>query len=450
MFIKKMEHAGSDCFFVGEDFIRQFPKPPKRLKVHFGSWSKELRVVRNTSLPYDSARISAQALKGITLPHLNYKLIIDGHHVHIGPVLGLVGFKSGERITTSKLNQFHDYLREYDRIKGLVYVCGADGIHTKEKKISGYSYNPLGAAKSGQRWQFGTFPYPGVLYRRTALKPETYRAVSQALGRKLFNGYFKGEHFNKWDLWKWLSPHPAIRQHLPETKQLRNHADLDEMLKRYGTVYLKPTMDQMSRGIIKVTKSSGHYAFIFPENNKKQNAVTIKQMNSSTVVPFIHSLIRKQEYIVQQAITMKRYNQRGIDFRVIMQKNEQLQWSCTAVIARFGKKNSIVTNFTSSGYAMDGSLALQKAFHLGKSQSQTKLNQMIGVCTKACKVFEVRGGNYADLGVDVMVDPNGRIWMLEINILPDHKLALYAKKKPLYLKQVAKPLLYAKALAGFK
>jgi hypothetical protein len=219
-------------------------------------------------------------------------------------------------------------------------------------------------------------------------------------------------------------------------------------LTSHGTIYLKPMMDTMSRGIIKVMRSSGQYEFVFPENNKKQRAVTVKRMSSKTTALFILSLIRKKDYIMQQAITMKRYNQRGIDFRVIMQKNEQLHmYRCHR---SFRQKNSIVTNFTSSGLAMDGYIALQNAFHLGKSQSISKQSRMIKICTEACKVFEVKGGNYADVGVDVMVDQKGRIWLLEINILPDHKLALYAKKEHLYLKKIAKQLIYANALAGFK
>ncbi|WP_336775656.1 YheC/YheD family protein [Paenibacillus sp. MMO-58] len=190
--------------------------------------------------------------------------------------------------------------------------------------------------------------------------------------------------------------------------------------------------------------------FIYPENNKKTSPYRIVSVGPKEAAGFLANLLREHQYIVQQGIEMKRQGSRGIDFRVIMQKNEQLQWSCTGVIARFGKKNGIVTNFTSAGFASKGLNALQGTYGYSRSQSLRTQQRMIEICAKACKIFDSKGGNYADIGVDVMVDKNGHIYVLEVNILPDHHLALYAKQRDLYLKQIAKPLLYANALSGFK
>ncbi|WP_282943059.1 YheC/YheD family protein [Paenibacillus sp. RC67] len=449
MYLKKINHAESDCLLVSNDFYRRLAAPPKAVKVHLGGWSRLLKVKKAQSLPAHTIGISSKSLEGLSLPNLKYKIIIKGNNVHIGPVIGIVGFKPGERISKGKLKSFNDYLRSYEQIKGLVYICRADDISIKPKKIKGYFYSRQGTSGTSQ-WTYGTFPYPTVLYRRAELKPTTYQALSQVLGSRMFNGYFLGEHFNKWDLWKWLSPNQAIRKHLPNTRQLHNRNDLDEMLSRYGAVYLKPTMDQMSRGIVKVAKSNKGYQFIFPENNKKESAYSIKHIQSKDASRFLSTLMQKRNYIVQQAIDIKRFKQRGIDFRVIMQKNERLHWSCTAIIGRFGKRNGIVTNFTNAGYATDALSALQKAYGLSKNKSLETYERMVNICIQACKIFESKGGNYADVGLDMMLDTKGDLWLLEINILPDHKLALYAKKKTLYLNQVAKPLLYANALAGFK
>jgi hypothetical protein len=447
MYVKKLNHTEKDSLLVNQAFLRKFGVRPSTVKVHFGAWSRQLKVRVSPNLPSNTIGISSQSLGGYSLPPLKYKVLIKGGNVHIGPVLGIVAFKPGTDITKEKVKNYNDYLRPYSSIQGLIYICRADDISLQAKKIRGYYYSPNGTKPN---WTFGTFPFPSALYRRAALNPPTYKALKRVLGPRLFNGYFLGDHFNKWKLWKWLSPHPAIRKHLPHTRKLQSRNDLDEMLSRYNAVYLKPTMESMARGIIKAVRLGDGYQFIYPENNKKARAYRIVSVGTKEVAGFLANLLREQQYIVQQGIEMKRKDSRGIDFRVIMQKNEQLQWSCTGVIARFGKKNGIVTNFTSAGFASKGLNALQGTYGYSRNQSLMTQKRMIEICTKACNIFDSKGGNYADIGVDVMVDKNGHIYVLEVNILPDHHLALYAKQRDLYLRQVAKPLLYANALSGFK
>ncbi|GLX70432.1 YheC/YheD family protein [Paenibacillus glycanilyticus] len=446
MYVKKLNQVETNSLHVNRAFLRKFAASPSTVKVHFGAWSKQLKVRVSSSLPSDTIGISAQSLEGYTLPPVKYKVMVKGGDVHIGPVLGIVAIKPGAAITLDKVRNYNDYLRPYPSIQGLIYVCGADGISTRAGKISGYYYSPTGA-KPG--WAYGTFPLPSALYRRAALNPPTYKALKRVLGNRLFNGYFLGDHFNKWKLWRWLSPNAAIRKHLPHTQKLQSRKELDDMLSRYNAVYLKPTMESMARGIIKAVRSGGGYQFIYPENNKKSSPYRTVSVGANEVAGYIANLLREHQYIVQQGIEMKRQGSRGIDFRVIMQKNEHLQWSCTGVIARFGKKNGIVTNFTSAGFASKGLNALQGSYGYSRNKALALQQRMIEICTRACRIFDAKGGNYADIGVDVMVDKNGHIYVLEVNILPDHHLALYAKQRDLYLKQVAKPLLYANALSGF-
>jgi hypothetical protein len=315
-------------------------------------------------------------------------------------------------------------------------------------KVRGYYYRPLVTKK--HTWVPGTFPMPGALYRRAELSETKYRSLSNAMGPRLFNGYFPGEHFDKWDLWNWLSPNEKLINHLPDTKLLDSLNSLDDMLSTYDAVYLKPTMENMSKGIVKVTRDSEKYEFLFPQNNKKPKAVSVRSMNEEQASEFIRKLIARKTYIIQQAVDMKKHDRRAIDFRIILQKDESLAWSCTAMIARFGKKDGIITNFTNAGYAMYANEAFRKVFRYNESQIQVKRNEILDICLEACREFEAKGGNYADVGLDVMIDKQGKVWILELNILPDHLLPLFAKKKRIYQKQIVKPLLSAQALIGFK
>jgi hypothetical protein len=438
----------SDCIYVNDALVRRYPALPQTVQVHVGSWNKECKVVKRNSLPPGTLGLSSHAVKGISLPLLTYRIVVRGRHLHLGPVLGLIGFKSGEKLTKLKLDTFKDYFGAYPRTKGLLLLCGADGIDLENRKVRGYYYRPLAAKK--HTWVPGTFPMPGALYRRAELSETEYRSLSNAMGPRLFNGYFRGEHFDKWDLWNWLSPNKMLVDHLPDTKLLDSLNSLDEMLSTYGAVYLKPTMENMSKGIIKVTRGAGKYEFLFPQNNKKLKAVSVRGMNEEEASEFIRKRIARTTYIIQQAVDMKKHDRRGIDFRIILQKDESLAWSCTAMIARFGKKDGIITNFTNAGYAMNANETFRKVFRYKESQIKAKRNEILAICLEACKEFEAKGGNYADVGFDVMIDKQGKVWILELNVQPDHRLLLLAKKKRVYQNQIVKPLIYAHALTGFK
>jgi len=114
-----------------------------------------------------------------------------------------------------------------------------------------------------------------------------------------------------------------------------------------------------------------------------------------------------------------------------------------------GFKSRIHTNNIS--YIGFGREALQIIFRLSPEQALEKENEMIRICTEACLIIERAYGHFGDVGIDVVVDENLKIWILEINKSHQHDIARYLQKDDpnMYNKLVSMPLEYAKALAGF-
>ncbi|WP_205668523.1 YheC/YheD family protein [Ammoniphilus sp. CFH 90114] len=465
MKINWRENLTSDIL-IPRQVRRKYPAFPDSLTVKIGQWVKEVRVKCKDEVEDDAIDISSSTFNGLTIPQgLHYEIRMDRNTLVFGPVIAIVVRK--KRLTRSLLNELKVYFSEYEKIKGLLYVCTEANINKSNKTIKGYSYNPY--RNNGSCWERGVFPFPQVVFQRYHMKRSTRKALTEAKCI-VFNEYF----FNKWEFWKWMEPHPQVKKYVPYTQKLDSIKDLDFMLDRFGKVMLKPNLGSLGIGIIQAEKlSQDQYLFTCPlmkdslhiihrftscpreqewliENIKKENYIVYRKQvnNMEELHRFINTLI-KHDYLIQQAVMAKKYNNRCVDFRVILQKGKEKSWEKTAIIARVGKVDSVISNFTMAGFALSAKEAYKTIFQLNETQVKEKEREIIQVCRNVCNIIE-QYGVYGDVGIDVMLDCDLNVWIIEINKRHFHDYPLFAlKDEALYRKVCTTPIEYAKALTGF-
>ncbi len=409
-------------------------EPVRRVVFHFGQWQRDFLVRYR-----DDSEQQIGLPENLDLPfqiplNLKYQVKLDGHHLILGPVVGFITNQKKENLAPKGLNISYRYMRLLDD-NGLTFICAVDGINVKEQTIEGYYYSH----NDEEPWKKGVFPFPAALYRRATVPNSLYSELVNIMGDEIFNSY----PFNKWETWDWLSSNPELRRHLPYTERFSSVQVLDSMLSRFGTVYAKQENGKASENLFKISKEMQAY-HVFDSEGKEQI------LPEEKAEEFFSSFIKKK-YILQQEIEVSRYEGRHIDFRMIMQKDGNQQWGCTAIITKFGERNGITTIVSDSGFALSGENALRKVFKLNRKQTFRKLEEMTSICIEMCKALERTGGHYADLGVDLMIDKNLKVWILEINNkLPDHSMPFdFLKDANLLQKVLSTPLEYARARAGF-
>lgn len=425
------------------DHIRLSPKwfvlrtIPSSLWLHFGAWKKEFILKINDHLPQSIVELPKAMMNHFTIPaDLPYEIYLEGNHLHIGPVIALLLAKRNH-LTPEYLEKHRGYLINYRMIKGLIYICSLNGINPKNQTVEGFYFDPN--AKGKEQWKKGIFPYPGAVFRRIRVyKNAHYDHLITHIERKIFNPHF----LDKSKLWDSLSPDPILVKYLPHTKPLNHLQDLNEMLDLYGQVYLKPANSYMGKGISTVKKMRNGY--LFTNRHKEKTMIRSSRQASS----FLRYLKRGRKYLIQQSVALT-FNNRNVDFRVILQKDESQHWDCSGIIARFGRSGRFYTNDVSSiGLGKD---ALRTIFHLDEDAAAEKEKEIISICTAVCRRLDTIYGPSGDMGIDVAVDQNLRVWILEINSLQHHKMAAYLIDDPhMYARVMSRPLEYAKALAGFR
>lgn len=417
----------------------RLPKPtaiPPTAVLHFGAWKKRVHVEISDQLPQNSIGLSAHLKSEVTMPDtLPYEIYATGRNLHIGPVIAFL--ISTKKLSPKLLENYRGYFARYEVVKGLIYLCSLDGINPRKKTIEGYYYNPQ-ADGNKTPWIKGILPYPSVVYKRIGvIKNKVYDDLIVQTKRKIFNPYF----LNKWDLWELMRFNPLICEHLPYTRLLNNKQTMKQMLTSYGSVYVKPANGSMGLGIMKVEKTPKGYFFI----NRYKKKTLLK--NGSGAWALIRRMRNGRRYLIQQSVSLTHQN-KNVDFRVIMQKDGSERWTCTGIIARFGEDGRFYTNRAS--LMCLGRDALQSIFQLSMEEAVRKEEEIILICTTACQLIDNKYGSFGDVGIDVTVDSNLKVWLLEINSRHQHTIPSYLQDDlQMYKKVLTSPLEYAKSWAGF-
>lgn len=204
-----------------------------------------------------------------------------------------------------------------------------------------------------------------------------------------------------------------LKDHVPLTRTM-DRETLQEMLQKYGMIYVKPVSGTFGRGVIRVEYSPGSpdvYQFQSDENKYRFHA--FDSMYDSLLI-----VKRKTSYLAQQGIELLKYRKRRFDLRVMVQRNPNGHWETTGIIGRLAHPRKIVTNYHSGGTPM--AIEILIAEHLRGHTTISAYRKKLGsLGVEVARALERRFPRIQEIGVDVAVDQNLKPWILEVNTLPD-------------------------------
>src|SRR5665647_162902 len=118
----------------------------------------------------------------------------------------------------------------------------------------------------------------------------------------------------KWGLHIFYLKDPSIRRMLPETRIL-SKTSLNEFIRQYGSVYIKPNMEHMGKGIMKVWKSDNKYHYVSVRKKREKQFSDIEAL-----IKTVMKNTGKKPHIVQRTISLAHYRGRPYDIRVMMMR----------------------------------------------------------------------------------------------------------------------------------
>jgi glutathione synthase/RimK-type ligase-like ATP-grasp enzyme len=413
-----------------------------------GSLQQPIKLQKSGSSPF--LQISSETLTSLGIvPHsrVSVKYKRDRKMISIGPLIGVMISRFLHKSTNRPFGPATAFCLE------MTEACRQAGASLffftpKEMKTTGNSIS--GYAFYQDSWIKKTFPIPHVIYNRlTSRRYDNLAHVQQSLQKfktKYHTKIFNEKYLNKTEVFQALRKEESVRNYLPESHHFKNCEMLETMAHRYESLFLKPITGSLGKGIIKIQKKNAHqYECHFAQTHgvRKQKFSSIKALHRALL-----PRLRKQNYQIQQGLKLLTVQSRPIDFRALVQKNEQGKWAITSIVGRIASPQHFVSNVARGGSMSKVKVALAKSSL--RAQTSSILHKLRQATLRIAQGIEQHiPSHFGELGIDLAVDRHSRVWLIEVNSKPskDDNTALDSEVK--IRPSVKNVVKYAKFLSKF-
>ena len=233
---------------------------------------------------------------------------------------------------------------------------------------------------------------------------------------------------------------------LLEAKEFSNYLIPSEIVKRVDTfhkfiasfqrVVFKPIDGRKGQGILFISKIENRYEV----RAGAESAIYTKQQLDA----LLNEKLAAGTYILQPYIKSVTKSGLVYDFRLHVQKNGEGKWTITTIYPRIAPKGSIIANINSGGYTNYLDPFLQQEFEDEAFNIRRMLEHFsLALASHLDELQMVQHGEVIDeIGIDVGLDENLKIWMYEVNWRPGCPPTFY-----LELDVVINNMQYAKYIA---
>lgn len=362
---------------------------------------------------------------------------LQNNMIKIGPVIGLL-----TDIHPNYKSMFHEILQSKDYTSHYCFVFSPTDINWGRREVMGWFFD--GKGEQGLRWKKHILPLPDVIYNRITYRSVEKSAEVKSLFRmaarhskvKMFNPSF----FSKQGIHRLLKNHPLAKEFLPDTRFSAAKRSITQLLAKHDELYIKPGDGAEGLGIYKISKAGE----VFNCHTERQ----ITQYGSlDDLLAMAASEDWKRRYIVQQGIRLIQYNGRNVDFRVNLNKNLKNDWVVSGIAGKAAGAESVTTHVRLGGQVYKCGDILGLVFEEQSEEFRRKIES--AAVTLAQAIEEEIGKPVGELGLDIGIDQDGRVWMFEANSKPGRSIFRYPGMEAEAAQSINLLFEYSYFLAGF-
>lgn len=380
-------------------------------------------VIIDQGLPKNTIAMSQLAADELYLSSYMWRipLYIKTNEFLFGPLVGVLANPewNSKSHTLKKTNQLVSLTKLCSVCQSQQAICvifDTKGVNLTDRLVRGY-------VMDDGVWHKRTLPLPTVIYdqlvsrkleRSPALQGKR-KALIAHYGDRFFNGGF----FDKWEVYEWLSNEHQVKSHMPQTARHTTLAQAEDFVRSHATSFLKPLHGSLGLGIVRfVRHQSGSVTY---EVKRRAGSITAGQASSvRDAIQVFRTRLKNRPYIWQEGLNLVKYQGRPLDIRILMQRDESGAWKRTKMFARVAKVGDFTSNLTGGGDAMPVDEALVQC--LPKSEQRNRATSQVRRLSRQIvdAIESGSGRTFGEMGIDLGVDVEGKIWIIEVNSKP-HK-----------------------------
>jgi hypothetical protein len=205
---------------------------------------------------------------------------------------------------------------------------------------------------------------------------------------------------------------PELHPYLLETHWLTPSSTL-RMMRTYSSLFIKPNHGSGGTGIIRAKRTQNGY--------EVRCGQSYKHVGTNSLLKAIQSYRKpSQQYLVQRGLRLAQYDGSIFDIRIYMQKPES-KWIISGMVSRVAAPNQFVTIYHQGGHAEPLHKVLSTLLADNRSKVDDCLNRITNVSYIIAETINKRH-SIRELGIDLAIEKNGRLWIIEANSKPGHML----------------------------
>ncbi|KUO49043.1 MAG: hypothetical protein APF76_10470 [Desulfitibacter sp. BRH_c19] len=287
--------------------------------------------------------------------------------------------------------------------KGVLFYCfRLKNVDWKNNLVEAYCLNP-----NNYNWVKKNVPVPHVIYDRGSHPgPKTVESYNNQGKVNNIQWINTTRTFGKWETFQAFRSFKDTSKSHPETAFF-TLPNLKEFLKKYMYTFIKDTYGRGGKKVFRIEKVKKYYLCKAGGNQIR----SWKFANIETLYSFLCNTLGKN-LIIQQGIFLAEIDGGPFDMRVLVQKDINSEWIISAVNFRIAKPGAIVTNFAAG--ARDVFLTPgEDLLHPGLSWEV-----LSNLSSKAVYALENSFGSLGEIGLDIGLDKEGKLWIIEANSRP--------------------------------
>jgi hypothetical protein len=385
------------------------------LKIGSKSMTSPLRLIKKAG---QHLYVPLTLMRSLRIPRIGTCLATSNNskELRLGPLIGILTNISGK--SDSPFGSITGFIRQVMATgsgKSFHFAFSPRDVNWQQETVSAFF------PRTGGGWVRKTVPLPDVIYNRLssrmAEKSSGMEGFKERFVRKgipLFNW----SYFDKSDVYKLLEGDDSFK-YVPESRINPSSEQIHTMLDKHKFIYLKPTGGSLGIGIYRITYNAkrGYFAR-YRRGGKNVLMRFTKFANLMSMLGTGRG--RLQNYVAQQGIRLIEIDTCPIDFRFHMTKNSSNNWVVAAIGAKKAGKGSVTTHVRSGGQLMTPEQVLRQIYG---SRADTVLQNAKDTAIKLAEGIEK---NYqhllGELGFDIGIDQNEKVWMFEANAKPGRSI----------------------------
>lgn len=308
-------------------------------------------------------------------------------------------------------------------MKAYAFAAVAEAEGAKFYYFSPGEVNLLNRTIRGQvyengKWESKIMPFPNVIYN--AGSPEKLsksKEVIDKLRKEIpFTTYSIG---NKWSVNRRLKEAKDFANYLIPTEAVKSADHFLKYISAFEKVVFKPIDGRKGKGIYFIVQEGDTFSVKGEGTHRNYSALQLKG--------FIKKKLSNETFIVQPYIQSVTRSGQVFDFRLHVQKNGEGEWVITTIYPRVAPKGSIIANINSGGYTNYLDPFLEQEFKDEAFNIKKKLEYFSLSLAKHLDELQMEkfGEVIDEIGVDIGMDQDYKLWIYEVNWRPGCPPAFY-------------------------